>query len=70
MPIDAITPSRITLTWMAAILATLFLGITLLAVSYHVEADESGTLTVIVQLLTASIGGEKRKIFRSRAYRA
>lgn len=42
--------ARITLTWMAVILATLFLGITLLAVTYHVQADETGSRTVIAQL--------------------
>lgn len=49
--------ARITLTWMAAILATLFLGITLLAVSYHVEADETGSHTVIAQLASQVFTG-------------
>ena len=49
--------ARITLTWMAIILATLFLGITLLAVSYHVEADETGGHTVIAQLASQIFTG-------------
>jgi amino acid transporter len=39
-----------TLTWMAVILGTLFLGITLLATSYHVEANAAGNPTVIGQI--------------------
>lgn len=42
--------ARITLTWMAVILGVLFLGITLLAVSYHVEPDPTENRTVIAQL--------------------
>ncbi len=42
--------ASITLTWMAAILGTLFLGITLLATTYHVEANASGNPTVIAQI--------------------
>jgi amino acid transporter len=49
--------ARITLTWMAVILATLFLGITLLAVSYHVQADETGSRTVIAQLASQIFTG-------------
>ncbi len=39
-----------TLTWMAVILGTLFIGITLLATSYHVEANVQGNPTVIAQI--------------------
>jgi hypothetical protein len=42
--------AAITLTWMAAILGTLFLGITLLATSYHIEANAAGNPTVIGQI--------------------
>jgi len=39
-----------TLTWMATILGTLFIGITLLAMSYHVEANPASNPTVIGQV--------------------
>jgi amino acid transporter len=39
-----------TLTWMVVILGTLFLGITLLASSYHIEANPAGNPTVIGQI--------------------
>jgi amino acid transporter len=39
--------ARITLTWMAVILGTLFLGITLLATSYGFEANPASNPTVI-----------------------
>ncbi len=39
-----------TLTWMAVILGTLFLGITLLVMTYAVEAYKSGSPTVIDQI--------------------
>ncbi len=42
--------ASITLTWMAGILGVLFLGISLLAMTYHVEAHESGNPTVISQI--------------------
>ncbi len=42
--------AAITLTWMATILGTLFIGITLLATSYHVEANAAGNPTVIGQI--------------------
>jgi amino acid transporter len=42
--------AAITLTWMAAILGTLFIGITLLATSYHIEANAAGNPTVIGQI--------------------
>jgi hypothetical protein len=42
--------AAITLTWMAVILGTLFIGITLLAMTYHVEANPAGNPTVIGQI--------------------
>ena len=42
--------AAITLTWMAAILGTLFLGITLLAMTYHVEPSAAGNPTVVAQI--------------------
>ncbi len=42
--------ASITLTWMATILGTLFLGITLLVMTYAVEANAAGTPTVIDQI--------------------
>jgi amino acid transporter len=42
--------AAITLTWMATILGTLFIGLTLLATSYHVEANPAGNPTVIGQI--------------------
>ncbi len=42
--------AAITLTWMAVILGTLFIGITLLALSLHLEAVPSGNPTVIAQI--------------------
>src|SRR5713101_5349014 len=42
--------ARITLTWMAVILGTLFIGITLLATSYGVEANAASNPTVIGQI--------------------
>ncbi len=46
-----------TLTWMAVILGTLFLGITLLATSYHVEANPAGNPTVIAQIASQVFSG-------------
>jgi hypothetical protein len=46
-----------TLTWMAVILGTLFLGITLLATTYHVEAHISGNPTVIAQIASQVFSG-------------
>jgi amino acid transporter len=46
-----------TLTWMAIILGTLFIGITLLALSYHIEANPSGNPTVIAQIATQVFSG-------------
>jgi amino acid transporter len=42
--------AAITLTWMALILGTLFIGITLMATSYHIEANPAGNPTVIGQI--------------------
>lgn len=42
--------AAITLTWMATILATLFIGITVLAMTYHVEANALSNPTVIAQI--------------------
>jgi amino acid transporter len=42
--------ASITLTWMAVILGSLFLGITLLATTYAVEANAAGNPTVIAQI--------------------
>src|SRR5215472_11814640 len=39
-----------TLAWMAIILGTLFIGITMLATSYHIEANAAGNPTVIAQI--------------------
>src|SRR5438270_754044 len=42
--------AAITLTWMAVILGTLFIGTTVLAMSYHIEANPAGNPTVIGQI--------------------
>jgi amino acid transporter len=42
--------ARITLTWMAVILGTLFIGITLLATSFGVEANAASNPTVVGQI--------------------
>jgi amino acid transporter len=44
--------AAITLTWMAMILGTLFFGITILAMTYAVEANPSGNPTVISMIAT------------------
>lgn len=44
--------ASITLTWMACILGTLFFGITILAMTYAVEANSSGNPTVISLIAT------------------
>lgn len=49
--------ARITLTWMAVILGTLFIGVSVLAMTYHVEANPSGNPTVIAQLATQVFSG-------------
>ena len=46
-----------TLTWMAVTLGTLFIGITLLAMSYHVEANPAGNPTVIAQIASQVFNG-------------
>lgn len=46
-----------TLTWMAVILGSLFLGITLLAMTYHVEANAVGNPTVIAQIASQVFSG-------------
>lgn len=49
--------ASITLTWMAVILGTLFLGITLLATTYHVEANAAGHPTVIAEIALQVFSG-------------
>lgn len=49
--------ARTTLTWMAVILGTLFLGITLLATTYHVEANAAGHPTVIAEIASQVFSG-------------
>lgn len=45
-----------TLTWMAVILGTLFIGITLLGMTYHIEANPAGP-TVIAQIASEVFQG-------------
>ncbi|HYL44437.1 MAG TPA: APC family permease [Ktedonobacteraceae bacterium] len=49
--------ASMTLTWMAVILGTLFIGITILAMSYHVEANPAGNPTVIAQIAAQVFNG-------------
>jgi len=49
--------AAITLTWMAVILGVLFIGITVLATSYGVEAKTNGNPTVIAQIATQVFNG-------------
>jgi len=42
--------AAVTLTWMAVILGTLFAGLTVLALSYHIEASPTGNPTVDGQI--------------------
>jgi amino acid transporter len=49
--------AAITLTWMATILGTLFLGITVLALSYHIEPYAVGYPTVIAQIAQQAFTG-------------
>jgi amino acid transporter len=49
--------AAITLTWMAAILGSLFLGITLLAMTYAVQAEPSGNPTVIARIAQQVFSG-------------
>ena len=49
--------ARTTLTWMAVILGTLFIGITVLATSYHIEANSASNPTVIGQIALQVFSG-------------
>jgi hypothetical protein len=49
--------ASITLTWMAVILGGLFLGITFLTLTYHVEANQAGNPTVVAQIAAAVFTG-------------
>ena len=49
--------AAITLTWMAVILGTLFLGITILATSYGIEANQASNPTVIAQIASRVFTG-------------
>lgn len=49
--------ARVTLTWMAVILGTLFIGVSVLAMTYHVEANSTGNPTVIAQIATQVFSG-------------
>ena len=49
--------ARATLTWMAVILGTLFIGMTLLATSFHVEANTASNPTVIGQIAKQVFNG-------------
>jgi Amino acid permease len=51
--------ASITLTWMAVILGTLFLGITLLATTYAVEPNPAGNPTVIAQIAALVVSFSK-----------
>ncbi len=55
--------ASITLTWMAVILGTLFFGITLLAMTFHVEANAAGNPTVIAQIATQVFDGPLSFLF-------
>src|SRR5437773_5198921 len=49
--------AAMTLTWMALILGSLFLGITLLAMTYGVQAEPSGNPTVIAKIAQEVFSG-------------
>lgn len=49
--------ARMTLTWMAVILGTLFIGITIMATSYHIQANAQGNPTVIAQIARQIFNG-------------
>ena len=49
--------AAITLTWMAAILGVLFVGITSLAMTYGIEASPTGNPTVIAQIAERAFSG-------------
>jgi amino acid transporter len=55
--------ASITLTWMAVILGSLFLGITFLTLTYHVEANQAGNPTVVAQIATSVFTGPLRFLF-------
>ncbi len=55
--------AAITLTWMAAILGVLFIGITVLAMSYHVEASPTGNPTVIASIAEQVFSGPLRFMY-------
>lgn len=52
-----------TLTLMALILGSLFLGITWLTLTYHVEANQAGNPTVVAQIALAVFTGPLRFLF-------
>ncbi len=52
-----------TLAWMAVILGSLFLGITFLTLTYHVEANPAGNPTVVAQLAATVFTGPLRFLF-------
>lgn len=49
--------AAITLTWMATILVTLFIGITILALTYGIEANPAGNPTVVGQIAQRVFSG-------------
>src|SRR5206468_1682701 len=49
--------AAITLTWMAVILGTLFIGITLLTTSYHIEVNAGDNPTVVAQIAAQVFNG-------------
>jgi amino acid transporter len=49
--------AAITLTWMAVILVTLFFGITVLTMTFGVQAEASGNPTVVAKIATAVFSG-------------
>lgn len=49
--------AAITLTWMALILGTLFFGITVLAMTFHVVPDPTGEKTVIASIASTIFNG-------------
>lgn len=55
--------AAITLTWMAAILGTLFFGITILAMTYAVEASPDGNPTVIALIASRVFDGPLAFLF-------
>ncbi len=49
--------ARVTLTWMAVILGTLFTGLTIMATSYHIQANPQSNPTVIAQVASQIFTG-------------